>query len=632
MPRDDALYGADYEGKTPEQRKALKAYRDAIDASKDFCEPTFQKFVRFYRLFSGEMPSEIDGTFSKVMMWFAYAMVDQELPQTVRGMMTSPNWFNFTAQEMMLEPAADVAEKWAHYQLEEKQKIQRTIIPTIQSEHIFGTGYRHYGHKYLNKPKTNRIHDNVMGLPVNFRNEQVDNYESIIYGANTSVFNVFPSPSGGCVNDYDNTGENAADYVIVMTYPTKTYIEAMVKKGIFDKDEADKLFEGKKQDDQDPTLEYKEGLFTTEGGWGNYSTPSWIKQMRAKAYDLDHRYRLAWFYQRDKWHVIAEDRYVLYSGEPMIDCIPLAKFTGTYNLENWFGLGMIEPTEDLIISMILNFNHRMDYLAGTLHPPNFVPEELLDELGGDQSIFDCTPYQVIPYSYSKFKNIDQAVYRDRFPDINQQAFYEEGKMHEYLEEIVGHPSFGKGQQGGGSPGDIGATGVVSLISQGAARTMQRALNTENSGIMDSIALTMKFGAKYRNEDEMIRVKGADGFPWRSVPHEMITDGYGISITGSKTIVEKEEAFRKMLSTAPFVLGNPVVQDQVGAMRQLMENSGWTNVDDMLGEEKALAPIPMKESPGVGGQPTVQNQQNSLMNQGGGSPNGASAVAAGNVLV
>lgn len=622
----------EYADKTPEQRKVIKSYKEALLASQDYVKPFFEKGVRFYRLYSGELPPEIDGTFSKVMLWFAYAMVDMEVPQSIRGLMTSPEWFAFEANDMMLEPAARTAEKWCKYQLEKKQNIARNIVSSVQSEHIFGTGYRHYGHKYLRKSTERRAYDEIMGMPYNFRTETEDAFESVIHGNDTSFFNVFPSPGGGQVNDHDESGENAADYVIVMTYPTKRYVESMVQKGIFDKAEAGKMFKNARNDEEDPSAEYKEDLFDTQGGWGTYSMPAWLRTMRDKQHDIGDRYRLAFYYRRGKWCIIGEDRFVLYNDEPMIKSIPLAKFTGTYNLQHWFGLGLIEPSEDLIDSMILNFNHRMDYLAGTLHPPAFVPEELLDELGGDESIFDPKPYQVIPYSYMKYKagGIASAVHRDRFPDINQQAFYEEGKMQEYLQEIIGQPSFSKGMQGAGNPGDIGATGVVSLISQGAARQMQRALNTENSGLRDSLYLTMEFGAKYRNEDEMVRVTGADGFPWMNVPHQAITNGYGISITGSRTIAEKEETFRQMLSTAPFVLGNPVVQDQVEAQRQLMSESGWKNVDDMLGSKGEMAPFP--ESPGVGGQATAQNEINSMNNRQTVQPNTGRAVAAGNVLV
>jgi len=625
----------EFQGKSTKQKEAIKAYTHALEMSRQFVQSEFQKAVRLYRLFAGNLPVELDGTFSKIMLWFPFSIVDQELPHSAR-VLSTPNWFNMRANEPFLEPYADAAQKWAHYQMCERQKIARTIVPTLQQQHVYGTGYRFYGHKFLSKKHMKRAHDRAMGMPVNFRDEQVEQVQSIITGQHLDFFNVFPSPSGGLVNDFDHTGENVADYVIAFTYPTQDWLKTMANQGVFDKQQVTAMFDGQRANTGDPSMEWKQQLWTADSGWSNFSTPQWISQMQGKNVDLTKRNRVGWLFQRDKWRIIGEDMYVLYDGPPLIDAIPIAKFTGTHNMARWFGIGLIEPVEDLIISMIMNFNHRMDYLAGTLHPPMFVPQDLLEELGGDKSAFDPDPYTVTPYDASAYpQGIDRAVWRDRFPDISQQAFFEEGKMQEFVQEITGQPNLGKGISAGQNAGDIGATGIVSLIDSGAARQMMRAINSEQSGLLESLRLTMMFGEKYVTDDTKIRISGEGGMPWHKVPHEAIVDGYGIEITGTRAMNQAQETFKRMISTVPYLLNNPNVRNQVEVLRQLMEKSdGWDRIDEILGEPRGGAPIMTQEGGATqpGGSASAQNDARSTMNRNTVQPQTGNTVAAGNILV
>ncbi|MCF7853631.1 MAG: hypothetical protein K9N51_02445 [Candidatus Pacebacteria bacterium] len=640
----------EYTGLTEDQKKVIRGYRDALQCSEDFVRPHFEKAVRYYKLFAGEMPPELDSTFSKCMLWLGMSIVERELPQTVSGILSRKNWFRLSAKDPMMEPHAHNAEKWLNYQIDERQKFASRIIPTIQACHIFGTGYRFYNHRYKTVQQTMTTYDEMAGVPYNIKDNTYDKSQVLIAGHDVSFFNVFPSPVGTFVNDYDDTDDNIVDYVIIMAYPPRSYIE---NEKAFDQNQVKALLDHKGQCGHDPTEEWKQRIAGTQSGWQSFTMPDWVRRLRNGELMLEDRFRLAYYYQNrpKKLTIVAEDSFILYDGPMPIPHIPLAKFTSTYNLDNWYGIGMIEPCEDLILSMIMNFNHRLDYLAGTLHPPTYVPADLLEELGGDKSVFDPQPYGVIPYNYSRYgNNISNIVYHDRNTDISSQAFMEEDKMSIFMQEITGHPSLFKGQTGP-STGDIGATGIVSLISQGTARTMFRSANVENSGIVESLKLTLAFGDKFINEDQTIPDReGADGWPWTRIPRKAITDKFGVQLDmlGSN---QAAEAFKTMIATAPMVLNNPVVKNQVEAMRQLLDKSGWNKIETLLSQP----PTGMQQQPPMsamgnqgqnpsqasgkgmmmgqpGGAPSATNDARSMMNRSTVEANTGRPVAAGNIEV
>ena len=69
---------SEYTGKSEEQKESLRIYRGAIEESRDYVKPHFEKFIRLFNLYSGKLPPELESTYSQVMLWFAYATVDQE--------------------------------------------------------------------------------------------------------------------------------------------------------------------------------------------------------------------------------------------------------------------------------------------------------------------------------------------------------------------------------------------------------------------------------------------------------------------------------------------------------------------------------------------------------------------------
>lgn len=604
----------EYLGKSEDEKKALKLYRDTLAACVSYARPYFEQAVRFYRLYRGILPPEIDGTFSKVMINQAWSMVENEVPRSLRSVLTNPLWFGLDADDPSLEIDADHAQKWLLYQMERVQKIAVTSIPTVQSSHIFGNGYRVYSHKFKNKTKTSRESSgNAMGIPYGFRDKKTVKQKSIITGQYADYFTVFPIPGGGMVNAVDDSCSQMVPGVIWIDYMNKNDIESLSKNNPkWNKNEIAELFKIQSSDTSDVTAEFKDKLSDCKGGWYNFKQPEWMS-LFSKDDGIERRYRVGWMWLRHRWVVVAEDRFLLYDGPPLIeDCIPLANFKGSFDLNEWWGIGLIEMTEDLILSIILNLNHRLDYLAGTLHPTTWVSERIMQYLGGDKSVLDPEPYgvQVFPTN----ANLAAELSRERFHDISPQAFVEDDKMTQWLQIVTGQPNYSTGTA---TPAPDNATGIISLIAEGAARSYLRAINLENTGLLDSLWLTMKFGAKYITDDEVIKISGQkNGWPWMNVSADAITDEYSFNISGTRDLNLQAETFRKMFQIVTGLISQPGLADNPKeAARQMLVKAGcFENVDEIIGKNQPMSL--QGEMPGAepGGMPTLENQQSSVENR------------------
>lgn len=604
--------GSEFAGKNSDQKQALKTFITARNESRDFVREYYEKGVRMYRMFAGKLPEEIDGTFSKVMLWYPYMIIDQEMVQYTKSMMYGDDWIRANAIYPEFEPTAKTATKWLKYQMERVQHYQRMAIPTLQSAPIFGNGFRMYSHSFVTRTKL-KEEPNIVDLgivdpsdPVRTVREPIE--KGVIQGQNINFFNVLPSPAGSEINPPKGAEELGLDYLIVYTYPTRSEIEAEVKKGNYDKDQADQLFKTKGvQVTDDFSMEYKMDLTNIDGAWNQFQAPDWIRRMNSLEHDLDRRYRVAWFYQRDKWTIIAEDRYVLYSGEPFLDFWPVANYKSSFNLDNFYGTSLLEVVEDLIISIILNFNMRLDFLAGKFYPPKYVPQKLVDDMGGDLSAFDWEPYKTIPYNHNAFPGgLNGMIFGDVSADLDQQAFVEQGQMKEFLEDII---SMHGSESVSGNTATVGA----GLLNKEIARSMQRAMNIDMTGTRESAMITLKMGATFVTEDEPIRT-GADGMPWETIDHRAIIDGYGVDINGANAMMHAEETFRRQVSIAPMLLGDPEIQGQVEMKKQLLQQARFKNPDIIISgaSEKLPQARPKQEEVRMpGGIPSAQNDQQSL---------------------
>ena len=624
----------DYQGLSGEQKDDIRAHRDALEIAKDYCEPHFQKGVRYLKLLDGVRPKELDGTFSKVMVEIPLQIVQNEIPRTVKGI-NFGKYFSLEPKEIRLEQYASQARDWLEYQMESVQNFPVTIIPTLQSTYAMGNGYRVYSHRYRKRVRTERVPSEMaMGIPTEFKDiETQAEWQSIISGQYAHFFSILPQPGGSMPNAVDDASEDVIDGCHWITYMPKKKIKENVEKHGWNGRMAEKMFGAGNSEENDPASDFIDSLPAQTRGGMYGGDLAWMMEIRKGDKKVEQRYRVEWFFTHDRWVALGEGKYWLWAGKGLIDAIPISNHRAIPMLGNWFGRSMIGNAEDLIISFMQNFNARMDYLTQTMHPSTYIPVSLLDHHGGDKSVFDPRPYNIVDYPSNI--NIATDIFHDRYPELPRQAFMEDAAMNQMIQKVLGQPDILSGQ-GSGSQADGSATGFMNLMSEGNVRMMQRALNVEATGIHDDLWLTLKYGAKYIDEDVFVRMRGNGGSPWFMIANEAITDGYGIRLSGIKSLDLKEETFRKMISIAQFIVNNPAVENQKKLLQQLMQKSeAFTDEDDIIGNIGSSEQ--MMPSMGAGGmqspgQGPIQNEVRSSTNRNTVQQGTGDQVPAGDLLV
>jgi hypothetical protein len=267
---------------------------------------------------------------------------------------------------------------------------------------------------------------------------------------------------------------------------------------------------------------------------------------------------------------------------------------------------------------LVNYGLRMDYLAGRMHPAKGIREDLIDANPGHD--WDPSPYSTFKYPRN-LKDIEKAMHYDFQPEVTPQAFLEEQGFQQKLQEYTGQPNYNKGLGGEGTLANETATGIVSLIEEGTARSSMRSLNIEYTGLQDEAKLFLAWGEKYQDQySDIRRPVGSDGFPWTQVDHKAISTSYGIELKGTRGLVHKNLLAQRMTSILPMIIGvlnNPAP----GTIEVLDQTLKQMDVDLNLKQILAQAGIqaaavadvagpagPAGAGPGPGaGAPTLQNQ-------------------------
>jgi hypothetical protein len=602
---------------TPDERKALRRAEDAISVSEEFCRPHFDKMLRYVLLYNNTVPEELDCTFSKVMLPLAFSVVQNELPRSAANLFSSENFFTLNASDPELEMSADAASAWLRHVAKNQNRLFPRIMPTLTRVGIMGTGYRLVSYTPIRRWENRERGRNAMGMPQGYADKMKDEFRLGIVGQNIDVWNVLPSPNATMVNHRDGEAAEAAEWVCFIDYMTKTKLEGMAKKARWvNKASIEHMLAA-------PPSPTKDGPLQIDGDYRSKAMSSmldaeqtdWIDQIRTKQ-DLQQRYRCVWVFFRDRWILVGQGKHLLYDGPPLLDWIPIAKYTDTPNPDSWFGTGLVETVEDVILAYILNFNMRLDYLATTLHPQKFIRDDIADAVGNQGRDFDPVPYGLIKFP-RRIQDIQKAIFYDRFPEISPQAFMEETGFQKLMQEITAQPNYMKGQGGANTLANETATGIVSLIEEGTARSTLRAINLEYGGLHDELMLYLKWGKKYAWEDQPVRRQDGTGWPWMQVPADAIDDGFGIELCGSRTLNHKNEVVKRMLSVLPMLINNPVVQNQPELHRQALRKLDiFDNPEALL--SPPAAPVGMLgmgggEEAGIGGLPTVQNETQGVAN-------------------
>ena len=623
---------SEFAGLSEEQKATMRRVEDAIEDSADFVRPYWDKALRQVNLSNGKLPKELDATNTKLMTNTAFSTVQNEIPRLVASLMSQKEFFHLEAEDFQLEQHAAAATEWLNFMVRKKNRIWPNMLPTMQWAATVGNGYRAVTHMAVPKTWTTRQAKGTIGShPFGFHTVENVKTELKIVAQNVSYWSIMPSRNGGTINGFDQTMESAIEWLNWIDYKTSSKLKGFQGKKGFLSDQIAKMIGGPGTDAQsDPhavDLIYKSDDELSRNDGDSNQSPTSIELNNAQRNGSMGRYRTIWTFFRDKWVLTGyanNRRYLLFDSPPLLDWFPIANYKHTMDFDNFFGIGMIEKVEDVILGQLLNFNLRLDYLAQTMHPDTWIRDDLLKKNPAQD--LDPSPYGVHTFP-AKVKDIQQALWRDRFPEISQQAFLEDTFFKQILQEVTAQPNYTKGLGGAGTLANETASGILALIEEGTAQSTLRALTLEYTGMQDELMLFLKYGKKYIARKQTIRRIASDqGFPWRDIDPDVITDGYGIELDGTRQLLHKQEIVKRIITVLPMLLQNPAVPGQREMLRQSLNTMDiFQDVESILGpaspgllaqgalQGAAQQGGGLDVTAGLGGASTVTNQAQSLDN-------------------
>ena len=590
--------------------KTVKLYRDYMEASLDYCQKHFDLAIRMYKLWRGYMPEALELTFSKIMINAAHAAVQDRIPKQLANLFSDSKPFEVLANNPQSEFHKDEAARWLNdfFMSPSKLNIQRSIIPTLQSVNIMGTGYR--------MPCVRHRKLDQKGGKANGKPE----WEEVITSRDVDLFQIFPCPLGGEINPMDSWASDALEWFIYQEWMTDEQIKAFSQYDGWNADEAAKCFKEAHETDSsvDGALEEK---YTILSGL-NYGPEG--SSYRKKLNDIEGRSkkrRVAHLFTREKWCVIVQDSFLVYEGKnPMGDGIlPLVKYATTPDMKEWFGIGAIEMLEDLYITQALNTNFRFDYLAKAMFPAKWIRDDIM--AGRPESDFYDRPYAV--HGFPMHARIQEAVWVDRMPEINQQTFLEDDRLQAMMQEIGGLPNYQRGLSNS-APSNDTASGIISLIQQAQGRLGMESMNLEWDGLAQEGRLILNLASKYITEATAVRETGEDGWDWTMIDPIVFEGDYTVITHGTRFIEQKEQQFQKILAFYPNLMNDPGV-DQAELKRQTLAKMGVYDSPEKL----VLPPNPggqlmPGEPTAVGGMASpmdIRNRMDSVANRSEPEPAG-----------
>jgi len=606
----------------------VRGYQDAFQVSIDFVSDYWDVYVRLYDLWRGKRPSQLSGTFSQIMLQLGWQTEQDRSPKIRQNIFSSPELFDLEAKAPEFEPWVEGAENFLRdlYLSQDKVNIEASITPTIQSTVALGTAYR--------MPCISR-------RPVD-SSKPKGRWEKFLTSRPRDIFQILPSANGGLVNPHDKYTADATDFIFDVDWWTDGQIKALESLPGYNKDGAEALFKTA-VDTQSGINDYYHEIYKTVGGvqYGNRS--DWRERMR-DIEGVSGRRRITHWFRRDKWIIIAQDNFKIYSGPPPLPggILPLSKLSVCPDMTNWFGIGTLEMTEDMIIAQLLNFNFRMDHLARVMFPTKWIRSDLM--AGKPESEFYDRPYAVHQFPVTSGKPQDMFFY-DRAPEVTPQTFIEEDRLMARKQAIEGLPNYSKGMGGEGTLANDTATGIVSLIRQAEGRLNMESIQFEQ-GIIDELRLLMLLGSKHVTERQTVRApKSQSGFPWSEVDPEIIGDFYTVRIRGTRTMAFADQAFQKALALYPFWGQDPGI-DQHEWKKQISELGNFLPDPKKVLLQPTPAPAPAAlaspaspsgtpaRAPSPGGMASAQdvNQQTrSVANRNTVQPNTGNTVPANAAL-
>ena len=517
----------------------VASFREAFQVSIDYVSPYWDTYIRLINLWRGQIPTQLDGTFSKVMLQIGHATVQDREPK-LRENVLSEDMFHLEARDPQYEPDSERAEGWMRDLLLRPDKVnyRESIRPTMQSALVAGTGYRMPCLSH--RPKDPRKPEGA--------------HEPFITTKDVDLFQILPAANGGLVNPHDAFSADAVDWIFHVDWWTDAQIKALEKFPGYQKDNAEKLFKTVVDTDSRNSEMYHD-IYNTVGGVSYSTKQDWRNRM-ADITGVSGRRRITHWFRRDRWMIFVQDNFKVYDGAPPLPggLLPLAKTVTVPDFKNWFGISSLEMVEDMVIAMLMNFNYRMDYLARAMFPAKYIASSIKGNK--PDSYWSDRPYAVYEVNVAPGSRISDMFHVDRMPEINSQTFIEEDRLRTFKQEIEGMPNYSKGMGGGGTLANDTATGITSLIKQAEGRLLVES-ETFELGMIDELTLLLVLADKNITTPQSVRRPNSkSGFPWSTVDPEIIGNFYNVRMNGTLYRAEKESKFQKALALYPYFQGSP----------------------------------------------------------------------------
>ena len=560
---------------TEDQRKILEAYNEAMQISIEYCRGPWDQFIRLYKLWAGHKPPQLNNTISKVMINYFYQAVQDRLPKIMDNVFGSESLVSLRAETPQAELFRDVNEMWLRELLDEKIRVRENIHATLTQMLIGGTGFR-MPVVYYDKDKRPRFTSRTLDF-----------------------FQVLPSPGGGAINPDDAHTEGALEWVFVVEFWDEKKLRS--HKGLDQKEVEAMLAEDPLEAAAEPSeIETYRNQYQNIGQVQYGTSEQWRDRMNTvQKHTKTQKRRIVHWYLRDRHVIVGEDSFLLRDGGPTTPNgdFPIVKYCLSPDITNFFGISYLGILEELLCAMIMNTNLRLDHLAGVMFPTTWVRQDIAKNY--PKSEFRPRPYDV-KFFPQAVKNVSEAVWYDRRPDVSQDAFLNDDYLKSMLQKIAGL------SETTGSLNDVvgnkTATGVTSILNELSGRPNMESLIVEHMGLRQEATMLMRLGAKHFNardgKTEFLRSpQDSFGFNFTEIDPKRITDEYTVVTQGTRFLAERNVKFQQLLSMYPYWNQSPVF-DQYELARQTAELGGF--LPDV---ERAIlppaAPAPMDLSAGAG---------------------------------
>jgi hypothetical protein len=582
-------------------KETLQAFRDAMQLSIEFTRPQWDKFIRLYQLWHGRKPKQLNNTISKVMLNLFHQSVQDRMPKIIENVFGSDQLISLRADNPKVEFSRAANEYWLRDLLDDKVKIREGIHPTIQTMLIGGTAYR---------------------MPRVYYKDGKPQFTS----STLDFFQVIPAPGGGAINPTDAHTSEAVDWLFVVDEWSE---DKILKNPKLDKDEVARMLSGKpgaNAIEESEVTQYR-NQYQAIGSVQYGGSSGWRDRMdRVNASMATKKRRIIHWYLRDRHVIVAEDAFVIYDGPPLLPDgqIPIAKYTITPDLTNFFGISYLEMLEDLLQAMIVNFNLRLDHLAGVMFPTTWIRQDIAQNF--PKRDFVPRPYDV-KFFPTTVRNVSEAVWYDRRPDVSSDSFMDEDRMKAMVQKIGGQTETTSSLNN--VIGNKTATGVTSILNELSGRPNMESLVVENTGFRSECQLLMLLSAVHFNkrdgQSEFIRnPDDKAGFPFMEIDPDEVTNNFTVVTQGTRFLADRQIKFQQLLGMYPYWNQSPH-WDQRELDRQAAELGGFLpDVDRAMlpAATPGVAAGAAEQAPGLGGLASSQDasgRQASVDNRTGPEP-------------